>query len=127
MIKDRLNAVALVLQLPIGAEADFLGVVDLIAMKALTWRGETQKGEDYAIEEIPADMVEASKSARAAMIETLAENDDEVMEKFLEGIELSEAEIIAGIRRATLAAKLSPGCSANARCRCSLPSITTRC
>jgi elongation factor G len=108
MIKDRLNAVALVLQLPIGAEADFLGVVDLIAMKALTWRGETQKGEDYAVEEIPADMAEASKSARAAMIETLAENDDEVMEKFLEGIELSEAEIIAGIRRATLAAKLSP-------------------
>jgi elongation factor G len=108
MIKDRLNAVALVLQLPIGAEGDFLGVVDLIAMKALTWRGETQKGEDYAVEEIPADMVEASKSARAAMIETLAENDDEVMEKFLEGIELSEVEIIAGIRRATLAAKLSP-------------------
>ena len=108
MIKDRLNAVALVLQLPIGAEADFLGVVDLISMKALTWRGETQKGEDYAVEEIPADMVDASKSARAAMIETLAENDDEVMEKFLEGIELSEAEIIAGIRRATLAAKLSP-------------------
>jgi elongation factor G len=108
MIKDRLNAVALVLQLPIGAESDFLGVVDLIAMKALTWRGETQKGEDYAVEEIPADMVEASKSARAAMIETLAENDDAVMEKFLEGIELSEAEIIAGIRRATLAAKLSP-------------------
>jgi elongation factor G len=108
MIKDRLNAVALVLQLPIGAEGDFLGVVDLIAMKALTWRGETQKGEDYAIEEIPADMVDASKTARAAMIETLAENDDEVMEKFLEGIELSEAEIIAGIRRATLAAKLSP-------------------
>jgi elongation factor G len=108
MIKDRLNAVALVLQLPIGAEGDFLGVVDLIAMKALTWRGETQKGEDYAVEEIPADMVDASKSARAAMIETLAENDDEVMEKFLEGIELSEAEIIAGIRRATLAAKLSP-------------------
>jgi elongation factor G len=108
MIKDRLNAVALVLQLPIGAEGDFLGVVDLIAMKALTWRGETQKGEDYAVEEIPADMVEASKTARAAMIETLAENDDEVMEKFLEGIELSEAEIIAGIRRATLAAKLSP-------------------
>jgi elongation factor G len=108
MIKDRLNAVALVLQLPIGAEGDFLGVVDLIAMKALTWRGETQKGEDYAVEEIPADMVEASKAARAAMIETLAENDDEVMEKFLEGIELTEAEIIAGIRRATLAAKLSP-------------------
>ena len=108
MIKDRLNAVALVLQLPIGAEADFLGVVDLIAMKALTWRGETQKGEDYTIEEIPADMVEASKAARLAMLETLAENDDQLMEKFLEGIELTDAEIIAGIRRATLAAKLSP-------------------
>ena len=108
MIKDRLNAVALVLQLPIGAEGDFLGVVDLIAMKALTWRGETQKGEDYTIEDIPADMVEASKAARLAMLETLAENDDQLMEKFLEGIELTDAEIIAGIRRATLAAKLSP-------------------
>ena len=108
MIKDRLNAVALVLQLPIGNESDFLGVVDLIAMKALTWRGETQKGEDYAIEEIPADMLEKSKAARLEMLETLAENDDALMEKFLEGVELTEAEIIAGIRRATIAAKLSP-------------------
>ena len=108
MIKDRLNAVALVLQLPIGAESDFLGVVDLIAMKALTWRGETQKGEDYAIEEIPADMLEKAKQARHDLIETLAENDDEIMEKYLGGEEPTEAEIIAGIRRATLAAKLSP-------------------
>jgi elongation factor G len=108
MIKDRLNAVALVLQLPIGLESDFIGVVDLIAMKALVWRGETKKGEDYTIEEIPADMVEKSKAARLEMLETLAENDDALMEKFLEGIELSEAEIIAGIRRATIAAKLSP-------------------
>ncbi len=108
MIKDRLNAVALVLQLPIGLESDFIGVVDLIAMKALVWRGETKKGEDYAIEEIPADMLEKSKAARLEMLETLAENDDALMEKFLEGVELSEAEIIAGIRRATIAAKLSP-------------------
>ncbi len=108
MIKDRLNAVALVLQLPIGNESDFIGVVDLIAMKALVWRGETKKGEDYVIEEIPADMVDKCKEARTAMLETLAENDDAVMEKFLEGIELSEDEIIAGIRRATIAAKLSP-------------------
>ena len=56
MIKDRLNATALVLQLPIGAEADFLGVVDLIAMKALVWPGETKKGEDYVVEEIPANI-----------------------------------------------------------------------
>jgi elongation factor G len=108
MIKDRLNAVALVLQLPIGNESDFIGVVDLIAMKALVWRGETKKGEDYAIEEIPADMVDKCKAARAEMLETLAENDDVLMEKFLEGIEVSEDEIIAGIRRATIAAKLSP-------------------
>ena len=108
MIKDRLNAVALVLQLPIGNESDFLGVVDLIAMKALTWRGETQKGEDYAIEEIPADMADKCKQARHDMIETLSENDDLCMEKYLEGIELTDDEIIAGIRRATLAAKLTP-------------------
>jgi elongation factor G len=108
MIKDRLNAVALVLQLPIGNESDFIGVVDLIEMKALVWRGETKKGEDYVIEEIPADMLEASKTARAAMLETLAENDDAIMEKFLDGVELSVEEIIAGIRRATIAAKLSP-------------------
>lgn len=108
MIKDRLNAVALVLQLPIGNESDFLGVVDLIAMKALTWRGETQKGEDYTIEEIPADMLDKCKQARHDMIETLSEHDDLCMEKYLEGVELSEAEIIAGIRRATLAAKLTP-------------------
>jgi elongation factor G len=108
MIKDRLNAVALVLQLPIGLESDFIGVVDLIAMKALVWRGETKKGEDYTIEEIPADMLEKSKAARLEMLETLAENDDALMEKFLEGVEVSEVEIIAGIRRATIAAKLSP-------------------
>ncbi len=108
MIKDRLNAVALVLQLPIGLESDFIGVVDLIAMKALVWRGETKKGEDYTIEEIPADMLDKCKAARLEMLETLAENDDALMEKFLEGVELSEVEIIAGIRRATIAAKLSP-------------------
>ena len=108
MIKDRLNAVALVLQLPIGNESDFLGVVDLIAMKALTWRGETQKGEDYTIEDIPADMADKCKQARHDMIETLSEHDDLCMEKYLEGIELTDEEIIAGIRRATLAAKLTP-------------------
>jgi elongation factor G len=108
MIGSRLNAIALVLQIPIGIESEFLGVVDLIAMKALTWRGETQKGEDYKIEEIPADLVEKAKQARHDMIETLADADDEVMEKYLEGVELSEDEIIAAIRRATLADKLTP-------------------
>ncbi len=108
MIGSRLGATALVLQIPIGSEGDFIGVVDLIAMKALVWPGETTKGEDYLIEEIPAYLKEKAAAARFAMIETLAENDDAVMEKYLEGKELSDEEIIAGIRRATLAYKVTP-------------------
>ncbi|MGA1147020.1 MAG: elongation factor G [Candidatus Nanopelagicales bacterium] len=108
MIVSRLNAVPLVLQLPIGNEADFIGVVDLVGMRALTWRGETQKGEDYEIEEIPADLQAKAEEWREKLLETLAENDDAVMEKFLEGEEMSVEEIQAGIRRATLAAKVTP-------------------
>jgi elongation factor G len=108
MIGSRLGATALVLQVPIGVEADFIGVVDLISMKALTWRGETQKGEDYKVEEIPADLKDKCDVARHALVETLAENDDAIMEKYLGGEALSEEEIIAGIRRATLSYKLTP-------------------
>ena len=108
MIKSRLNATPLVLQIPIGVEGDFLGVVDLIAMKALVWPGETKKGEDYLVEEIPADLAEKAKQARHELLETLAECDDVIMEKYLEGAELTEEEIIAGIRRATLADKATP-------------------
>ena len=108
MIITRLSAVPLVLQIPIGIESEFLGVVDLIAMKALTWRGETQKGEDYVVEEIPADLLEKAKEARHQMVETLANADDAIMEKYLDDQPLSEEEIIAGIRRATLADKLTP-------------------
>jgi elongation factor G len=108
MIVERLGAIPLVLQLPIGNEADFIGVVDLVGMRALTWRGETAKGEDYAIEEIPADLVDKAAEYREKLLETLAEVDDAVMEKFLEGEELSVPEIQAAIRRATLADKLTP-------------------
>jgi elongation factor G len=108
MMIDRLNATPLVLQLPIGNEHDFIGVVDLIGMRALTWRGETQKGEDYAIEEIPADLVDQANEYREKMLETLSENDDPVLEKYLEGEELPVEEIKAGIRRATIAGKLNP-------------------
>ncbi|MFM7350774.1 MAG: elongation factor G, partial [Actinomycetota bacterium] len=108
MIGSRLGATALVLQIPIGVEADFIGVVDLIAMKALTWRGETQKGEDYVVEEIPANLKEKCDKARHDMVETLADCDDAIMEKYLGGEDMSEEEIIAGIRRATLAYKLTP-------------------
>ena len=108
MIKSRLNATPLVLQIPIGLEGDFSGLVDLIKMKALVWPGETKKGEDYIIEEIPANLAEKAKQARHDLLETLAECDDVVMEKYLEGAELTEEEIIAGIRRATLADKATP-------------------
>lgn len=108
MIVSRLNAVPLVLQLPIGNEADFIGVVDLVGMRALTWRGETAMGEDYAVEEIPADMQAKADEWREKLLETLSENDDAVMEKYLEGEELSEQEIKDGIRRATLAASVTP-------------------
>ncbi len=108
MIVDRLGATPLVLQIPIGNEGDFLGVVDLVGMRALTWRGETQKGDDSAVEEIPADLVEKAAEYREKLLETLAEADDAVMEKFLEGEEFTVEEIEAAIRRATLAYKLTP-------------------
>ncbi|WP_329484783.1 MULTISPECIES: elongation factor G [unclassified Kribbella] len=108
MIVDRLAAVPLVLQLPIGAEADFIGVVDLIGMRALTWRGETTMGEDYTVEEIPASHTEIAAEWRDKLIETLAEADDEIMEMYLEGDEPSQEQIVAAIRRATIASKLTP-------------------
>ncbi|HRD62182.1 MAG TPA: elongation factor G [Nocardioides sp.] len=108
MMVDRLNSTPLVLQLPIGAESDFLGVVDLVGMRALTWRGETTIGEDYTVEEIPAELQAQADEYREKLLETLAEADDEIMEKYLEGEELSVEELEAGIRRATLADKLNP-------------------
>ncbi len=108
MMVDRLNSTPLVLQLPIGAEADFLGVVDLVEMRALTWRGETTIGEDYDVEEIPEDLKELADEYREKLLETLAEADDEIMEKFLEEGEFTSDELHAAIRRATLADKLNP-------------------
>ncbi len=108
MIVSRLHATPLVLQIPIGAEADFRGVVDLIGMRALIWPGETQKGEDYVVEDIPATHTEAAAEWRDKLVETLAEADDEIMEKYLEGVEPSQDEIHTAIRRATIAGKLTP-------------------
>src|SRR3954469_984550 len=108
MMIDRLNSTPLVLQLPIGAEQDFLGVVDLVGMRALTWRGETRIGEDYEIEDIPAELAEKAEEWREQLLETLAEADDDIMEKYLEGEDISVAELEAAIRRATLADKLTP-------------------
>jgi elongation factor G len=108
MMKERLNATTLVLQIPIGLEADHIGVVDLVGMRALTWRGETKKGEDYAVEEIPADLAEQAAEWREKLLETLSEADDDIMIKYLDGEELSEAEIKKAIRRATIDGKLNP-------------------
>jgi elongation factor G len=108
MMIDRLNATPLVLQIPIGLEGDHIGVVDLVTMKAFTWRGETQKGDDYAIEEIPADLLDSATEWREKLIETLADVDDDVMVKYLDGVELSQEEIKAAIRRSTIASKANP-------------------
>ncbi len=107
-IVSRLSATPLVLQLPIGAEADFIGLIDLIRMKAMMWRGETQMGEDYVLEDIPAEMADQAAEWREKLIETLAEGDDDIMHMYLEGEQPSEEQLQAGIRRATLAGNLTP-------------------
>ncbi len=108
MMVDRLNATPLVLQLPIGIESGFVGVVDLLGMRALTWRGETVKGEDYTVEEIPVDLVDQAMEYREKLLETLSEVDDTILVKYLEGEELPIEELKAGIRRATIGGKLNP-------------------
>ncbi|GAB4069397.1 elongation factor G [Angustibacter speluncae] len=107
-IVERLGAKPLVLQIPIGAESTFTGVVDLIYMRALTWRGDTGKGEAYEIEEIPADLQEQAEEYRAALLETVAEADDALLEKYLGGEELTPEEIKAGIRALTISSQVYP-------------------
>ncbi|MEU3711579.1 elongation factor G [Streptomyces catenulae] len=104
MIVDRLGAVPIVMQLPIGAEADFQGVIDLVRMKALVYSAEAAKGEMYDVLDIPADKQELAEEYRGKLIEAVAENDEEVMELFLEGEEPTEEQLYAAIRRITIAA-----------------------
>jgi len=98
-ISDRLGSKPLVIQLPIGAESDFIGMVDLVEMRALTWHGEVQKGADYTIEEIPEDLREKAAEYREKLLEAVAETDDELMELYLGGEELTVEQIKAGIRQ----------------------------
>ena len=107
-IKDRLGAKPLVLQLPLGSESEFYGVVDLVRMRALTWRGDVSKGEDYAVEEIPADMAEQVASYREALLEAVAEKDDALMERYFAGEELTVEEIEHGIRAVTVTGEAYP-------------------
>ncbi|TDU06052.1 translation elongation factor 2 (EF-2/EF-G) [Streptomyces sp. 846.5] len=107
-IIDRLGATPLVMQLPVGAEADFQGVIDLVRMKALLWSAEAAKGEMYDTVDIPASHAEIAEEWRAKLIETAAEGDDELMELFLEGEEPTEEQLVAGIRRGTIAGNFTP-------------------
>jgi elongation factor G len=107
-IRERLGATPLVIQLPIGSESDFQGVIDLVGMRALTWRGEVQKGEDYTVEAIPADLVEVANEYREKLLEAVAEADDELMELYLGGHELSAEQIKAAIRKLTVHSQVYP-------------------
>ena len=110
-IRERLHTIAAVLQLPVGSESHFQGVVDLVKMKALMWRGETAIGEDYVVEDIAPDMLAAAEKAREELVHVLADNDDEFAELWLEAEEagetLSQAQIKAAVRRAVIGNRIT--------------------
>ena len=108
MMKDRLGANAVPIQLPIGYEDTFEGMVDLIKMKAIVYGDKLGKDEEFV--EIPEDMKEKAEEYRQALIEAVAESDDDLMMKYLEGEELTEEEIMTGIRKQTIACKMTPVC-----------------
>jgi len=107
MMKDRLGAKPVPIQLPIGKEDYFRGCIDLVAMKALIWDDESL-GAKYEVTDIPAELLDGAVAAREFMIEEISSNDEALMEKYLGGEELTVAEIKAGIRRATLALEINP-------------------
>ncbi|ORA81022.1 translation elongation factor G [Mycolicibacter kumamotonensis] len=107
-IRERLGATPLVIQLPIGAENDFEGIVDLVEMNAKVWRGETKLGETYETVEIPADLADKADEYRTALLEAVAETDEALLEKYLGGEELTVEEIKSGIRKLTVSSELYP-------------------
>ena len=106
-MKDILGANPCPVQIPIGAEENFKGVVDLIKMKAILWHDETM-GAEYSVEEIPADLLDEAKEWHDKMVESAANYDDALMEKYLEGVEPTEEELMAAIRKATITMELTP-------------------
>ena len=106
-MKDILGANPCPVQIPIGAEENFKGVVDLIKMKAILWHDETM-GAEYDVEEIPADLVDEANEWREKMVESAANFDDDLMEKYLEGQDIPEDQLIAAIRKGTIAMELTP-------------------
>ena len=130
MMVDRLNSTPLVLQLPIGAEGDFIGVVDLVGMRALVWRGETTMGRTTPSRRSRPTIAEQAAEYREKLLETLSDSDDVIMEKFLDEGDFTVEEIEAAIRRATLADKVNPvllrhGVQEQGRPPCSTPSSRT--
>jgi elongation factor G len=111
-IVKRLGAKPLVLQLPIGSESEFVGVVDLVEMRALVWpadsKGDVTMGAKYEVEEIPENLREKAAEYRQHLLEAVAETDDDLLEKFFSGEELTVAEIKAGIRRLTVSSTMYP-------------------
>ena len=107
MIRDRLGATPLVIQLPWGVEADFRGVIDLVKMRALLWPTDG-RGDAYDVVAIPDHYQEAAREWRETLVETISENDEEMMELYLDGTEPKEEQLIAAIRRATIAGALTP-------------------
>jgi elongation factor G len=106
-LRKRLNAKPVAIQIPIGAEDKFKGVVDLIQMKAIVWKDETM-GAEYDVEEIPEELKKKAEAAHALLVEAIAETDDNLLHKFLEGETITPAELRAGIRAATIALKVFP-------------------
>jgi elongation factor G len=106
-LRKRLNAKPVAIQIPIGQEDKFKGVVDLITMKAVVWKDDTM-GAEYIVEEIPAELKKKAEAFHAALVEIVAENDDEMLHKFLEGEEISAAELKASLRKSTIALKVFP-------------------
>jgi elongation factor G len=106
-IRKRLSAKPVAIQIPIGQEAKFIGVVDLIAMKAIVWNDETM-GAEYEVQEIPENLKKKAEAFHAQLVETVAENDDEILHKFLEGEEITAAELKASLRKSTIGLKVFP-------------------
>jgi elongation factor G len=106
-IRKRLSAKPIAIQIPIGQEDKFKGVVDLLSMKAIVWNDETL-GADYHTEEIPAELKKKAEAFHAQLVESIAENDDEILHKFLEGEEISADELRASLRKSTIALKVFP-------------------
>jgi elongation factor G len=107
-VDERLQANPVPVQLPIGAEENFQGVIDLVKMKAIVWDEDAAMGSNYHVEEIPADMMDQAEEYREKMVEAAAESSEELMEKYFEEGELSEDEIVAGLKAATLAMQITP-------------------